>query len=161
MMDTNERKQTLRLFTYGLYAIGVRRDEAVNAFTANWLTQISFDPPLVALSVEQEAWSWPVIEATGVFTINILASGQRDLAGQLGKSRHRVGDKLAAIPWRAAPLTGCPVLHAHALAFVECHLADFHPGGDSWLVVAEVINAEMLRQGKPLSMRETGFRHAG
>jgi flavin reductase (DIM6/NTAB) family NADH-FMN oxidoreductase RutF len=160
-MDPTERKQALRLFTYGLYAVGVRRDDEVNAFTANWLTQISFEPPLVALSIERDSWSWPVLEATRSFTINVLASGQRSLAGQLGKSRHRAGDKLATIPWQPAPVTSCPVLHEHALAFVECRVTGVHPGGDSWLVVAEVVNASVLRHGDPLTMRETGFRHAG
>jgi len=160
-MDTNERKQVLRLFTYGLYAVGVRRGEDVNAFTANWLTQISFDPPLIALSVEREAWSWPLMEASQTFTINVLATGQRELAGHLGKSRHRAGDKLAALAWQPGPLTGCPVLHEDALAFVECRIQAIHPGGDSWLVVAEVVNLKRLRPGEPLTMSEAGFRHAG
>jgi len=163
--DPDARKHALRLFTYGLHAIGVQTRHAngatANAFLANWLTQVSFDPPLVALSVERDAWSWPVIESTGTFTINVLASGQRDLAGNLGKSRHKVGDKLAAIPWRPAPITGCPVLHEHALAYLECRVRSTHPAGDSWLVIAEILNAEALRDGDPLTMRETGFRHAG
>ena len=160
-LDTNTRKQVLRLFTYGLYAVGVRRDDETNAFTANWLTQISFDPPLVALSVEREAWSWPLMEQTGLFTINVLAAGQRELAGRLGRSRHKVGDKLAGIPWQPAPVTGCPVLHEDALAYVECRLQDYHPAGDSWLVVAAVVNLQALRDGEPLTMKAAGFRHAG
>jgi flavin reductase (DIM6/NTAB) family NADH-FMN oxidoreductase RutF len=160
-MDINERKQVLRLFTYGLYAIGVRRNDEANAFTANWLTQVSFDPLLLALSVERDAWSWPLLEETGVFTINVLASGQRDLAGQLGRSRYKVGDKLASLAWQAAPMTGCPVLHEDALAYVECRAVGVHPAGDSWLVVAEVLNVKSLRPGEPLTMKEAGFRHAG
>lgn len=164
-MDPTQRKQALRLFTYGLHAIGVRQVNATgdfaNAFLANWLTQVSFDPPMVALSVERESWSWPLIESTGAFTINVLATGQRELAGQLGRSRNKVGDKLANLPWRPAPQTGCPVLHEHAIAFIECHVQGIHPAGDSILVVADVIHAELLREGEPLTMRETGFRHAG
>ena len=160
-MEINDRKHVLRLFTYGLYAIGVRREDEANAFTANWLTQVSFDPLLLALSVGREAWSWPLLEETGVFTINVLASGQRELAGQLGRSRHKVGDKLAALAWQPAPMTGCPVLHQDALAYAECWAVDIHPAGDSWLVVAEVINVVPLRPGEPLTMKEAGFRHAG
>ena len=160
-MDLQDRKQTLRLFTYGLYVVGVRRGDDVNAFTANWLTQISFDPLLLALSIETEAWSWPLMKESGVFTINILESGQRELAGRLGRSRYKVGDKLAAQDWQPAPETGCPVLHVDALGYVECRLTGYHPAGDSWLVIAEVINAKTLRDGLPLTMREAGFKHAG
>jgi len=160
-MNTTERKQTLRLFSYGLYAIGVCQGDQANAFTANWLTQISFDPLLIALSVERKAWSWPLLSESGRFTVNVLASGQRELAGRLGKSRHKVGDKLAGLAWQPGPVTGCPVLHEDALAYLECQLIDVHPGGDSWLVVAEVVAVKLLRAGEPLTMKEAGFRHAG
>ncbi|MBV9231445.1 MAG: flavin reductase, partial [Chloroflexi bacterium] len=50
-MDPAIKKQALRLFTYGLYAIACADDSDVNAFTANWLTQVSFEPPLLAVSV--------------------------------------------------------------------------------------------------------------
>lgn len=60
-MDPAVKKQVLRSFTYGLYAImSVDKDE-VNAFTANWLTQVSFDPPLLAVSIENDAKSLTMI----------------------------------------------------------------------------------------------------
>ncbi|MGH2515900.1 MAG: flavin reductase, partial [Ktedonobacterales bacterium] len=51
-MDEAVKKEALRLFTYGLYAITCGDATERNAFTANWLSQVSFDPPLVALSVD-------------------------------------------------------------------------------------------------------------
>ena len=39
-MDPTIKKQALRTFTYGLYVIMCRADETINAFTANWLTQV-------------------------------------------------------------------------------------------------------------------------
>ena len=51
-MDPNLKKQVLRTFTYGLYAVSCADEGEVNIFTANWLTQVSFDPPLLAVSVE-------------------------------------------------------------------------------------------------------------
>lgn len=160
-MSLEDRKQVLRLFTYGLHIVGVRQDEEANAFTVNWITQVSFDPPMIALSVEREAWSWPILDATRVFTVNVLAAGQRELAGLLGRSRHKLGNKLASIAWQPAPQTGCPVLHEDALAYLECQIDDIHPAGDSWLVIADVVATKHLREGEPLTMREAGFRHAG
>lgn len=164
-MDLSQRRDALRCLSYGLYAIGARHEgpdgPSQNAFLANWLSQVSFDPPLVALSVDRGAWSWPLIEASGVFSVNVLATGQRALAGALGRSRHKVGDKLRDLPWRPGPATACPVLHEHALAFLECRLRAVHPAGDSQLLVAEVVHAERLRPGAPLTMAETGFHHAG
>ena len=54
-MDPNTKKLALRQFTYGLYAVTCIEGNEVNAFTANWLTQISFEPPLVAVSIENNS----------------------------------------------------------------------------------------------------------
>ena len=53
-MDPNVKKQALRTFSYGLYAVSCANEGEVNAFTVNWLTQVSFEPPLVAVSVEND-----------------------------------------------------------------------------------------------------------
>ncbi|HLX41766.1 MAG TPA: flavin reductase, partial [Ktedonobacteraceae bacterium] len=47
-MDPKIKRQVLRTFTYGLYAVSCANEGEVNAFTANWLTQVSFEPPLIA-----------------------------------------------------------------------------------------------------------------
>src|SRR5689334_12379795 len=40
-MDENAKKEALRLFTYGLYAVTTGDAGTWNAFTANWLSQVS------------------------------------------------------------------------------------------------------------------------
>ncbi|GCE16505.1 flavin reductase family protein [Dictyobacter kobayashii] len=79
----------MRTFTYGLYIIMSKEDEVVNAFTANWLTQVSFEPPLIAVSIENDAKSLSMIQHSQTFTINVLKTGQRELAGQLGRSYNK------------------------------------------------------------------------
>ena len=46
-MDVGVKRAVMRAFTYGLYAVGVRSGERYNLFTANWLTQVAFEPPQV------------------------------------------------------------------------------------------------------------------
>src|SRR6266487_5658815 len=93
MMDASTKKKVLRTFTYGLYAVSCANEGEVNIFTANWLTQVSFDPPMVAVSVENDSASLPLILASGLFAVNVYAAGERELAGALGKPRARAGDK--------------------------------------------------------------------
>jgi len=82
-MDVKAKKAVLRLFTYGLYIVTCRYEGQQNAFTANWLTQVSFEPPLLALSVEDEAASLPLIREAGEFAVCVLTSTQREVAGAL------------------------------------------------------------------------------
>lgn len=159
-LDPVARKAVLRQLTYGLYAVSVAAEGQVNAFTANWLTQVSFDPPLVAVSVENASRSIGLIRQSAVFAVNVFAEGQRDLAGALGKSLARAPDKLAGLRYRPG-VTGCPIL-LDALGVVECRVVGSLPAGDSTLFVGEVISAEVLREGPaPLTMQAAGFRHSG
>lgn len=158
-MDQSIKKQALRLFTYGLYAVMCADQQDVNAFTANWLTQISFEPPLVAVSIENNAKSLSIILNSRKFTINVLQTGQRELAGTLGKSATRTPDKLVGIPYTTTN-AGYPILQS-ALGWVACDVQQTVPAGDSTLVIAEVVDAGMLAEGTPLTMAEAGFRHAG
>lgn len=158
-MDVKTKKQALRLFTYGLYAISCADEGEVNIFTANWLTQISFEPPLVALSVENDSKSLPMIQRSRKFTVNVLNSGQRELAGKLGKSAIYNPDKLNGIEYTLGE-NGNPLL-SEALAWVACEVRHSIEAGDSTLFVAEVVDVGMLGEGQPLTMKEAGFRHAG
>jgi flavin reductase (DIM6/NTAB) family NADH-FMN oxidoreductase RutF len=158
-MDPNLKKQVLRTFTYGLYAVSCSDSGEVNIFTANWLTQVSFDPPLVAVSVENVSKSLPMILRSRKFTINVLRSGSRELAGKLGKSALKVPDKLAAIEYDSGA-NGCPILR-NALGWVACKVRHTIEAGDSTLIVAEVVDVGMLGEGQALTMAEAGFRHAG
>jgi|SRR5215469_3934263 len=158
-MDINTKKQVLRTFTYGLYAISCADEGEVNAFTANWLSQASFDPPLLMVSVENVTKSLPMILHSGIFTVNVLRSGDRELAGKLGKSALKVPDKLTGIDYEIGA-NGCPILH-DALAWVACEVRHTIPSGDSTVIIAEVVDTGMLAEGTALTMAEAGFRHAG
>lgn len=158
-MEQAIKKKVLRTFTYGLYAISCADGGEVNIFTANWLTQVSFEPPLLALSVENDSKSLPMILRSRVFTVNVLRSGQRELAGKLGKSAIYHPDKLAGIAFELGA-NGCPVLN-EALAWVACEVKHTMEAGDSTLLLAEVVDTGLLGEGQPLTMVEAGYRHAG
>ena len=53
----------------GLYVIGSRDGERRNAMTANWVTQVSFDPKLVGVGIEKSAHTHELVAAGGVFSV--------------------------------------------------------------------------------------------
>jgi flavin reductase (DIM6/NTAB) family NADH-FMN oxidoreductase RutF len=93
------------------------------------------------------------------FTVNVLRSGDRELAGKLGKSALQHPDKLANITFHPGP-NGCPILE-DALAWVACEVIHTAEAGDSTLIIAEVVDVGIQGEGQPLTMVEAGFRHAG
>ncbi len=160
-MDQQAKKTVLRQFTYGLYAVTAAHEGERGVFTANWLSQASFEPPLVMLSVELDSSTLPLIRGSGHFAICPLAADQKELAGALGRPKKRVGDKFAALNLDTIETeSGCPVL-ANALGYVVCRVRSEVPAGETVVLVAEVTEARVLAEGEPLAMRAAGFRHAG
>ena len=159
MLDFQTKRKVLRLFSYGLYVVTVRQGNEVNGFTANWITQCSFEPPLVAVAVENDSRSLPMIQESGVFAINVLESGQRELAAMLGRSYRKAPDKLQQVATQTGP-TGLPILE-DALGYVECRVVSTCPSGDHTLFVGEVVAVGLNREGEPLTLKEAGFRYSG
>ncbi len=158
-MDAAVKKEALRLFTYGLYAITSADQQTRDAMTANWVSQVSFEPPLVALSVENASTSIQLIRASRRFAVNVYSAEQRGLSGKLGKMFAKDPSKLDGLQWATAS-NGCPVLE-DTIAWVACDVESETPAGDSTLFIGRVVDAKLLRREEPLTMLAAGFKHAG
>ena len=160
-LDLDAKKAVFRSFTYGLYAVSAGFEGERGIFTANWLTQVSFDPPLVALSVERQSSTLALIRASGRFVVVPLRSDQAKLAGDLGRPRARAGDKFEVYDLPVLRTdTGDPVFSG-GLGYCVCQVRSETDAGDSAVFIGEVIEARTGESGDPLTMRDAGYRHAG
>ena len=152
---TNEVAQLFRRLTYGVYVIGVAHGEKRNAFTAAWVMQASFDPLLLALSINPDNASYPLLHAGGGFTVNVLKKDQQELARRFGTRSGRNEDKLAGIRLRPGR-SGAPILQ-DALAYFDCKLEGRLRAGDHELVLGRVTDGRILAPGaEPLAYADTG-----
>jgi len=152
-MTPVSRADLLARLTTGVYVVGVAHAEKRNAFTAAWVTQVSFWPTLVALSVNPDHASYPLLLAGRVFTLNVLQRGQLALARRFGT--RSVRDKLAGVRWHPG-VTGAPILD-DAAASVECRLLQSVRTGDHELVIGEVVaGAIAVPDAVPMLYAETG-----
>jgi len=139
----------------GVYVVGVAHGAQANAFTAAWLTQVSFDPLLVALSINPEHASYPLLAASGLFGVSVLGRGQMELARRFGTRSGRELDKLAGVAWRRGSL-GAPLL-LDAAAWLECRVAETVRAGDHELVVGRVVGGGVHEAPlAPMVYAETG-----
>ena len=151
----NEISELFHRLTSGVYVIGVADRERRNGFTAAWIMQVSFDPLLLALSINPENASYQLLHAGGGFTVNLLKHGQLDLARRFGTRSGRDEDKLAGLEWRRGR-NGAPILE-QALAYFECEVAGRVPAGDHEVVLGRVVAGEILdHHATPLTYNETG-----
>jgi flavin reductase (DIM6/NTAB) family NADH-FMN oxidoreductase RutF len=144
-----------RQLTFGVYVVGVADGERQDAFTAAWVVQTSFEPLLLAMSVNPQNASYPILRAAGSFTVNVLRQGQIELARRFGTRSGRDEDKLAGVRWHAGR-GGAPILD-DTLAYFECELGATLPAGDHELVLGRVIDGRILAPGAaPMTYAETG-----
>ena len=161
ILDPLAKKTVLRQFTYGLYVVAAAHGEERGIFTANWVSQVSFEPPLVMVSVERESSTLPLMVGSETFVVAPLPEGARDLAGALGKPKSRAGDKYEAIGFETVATRDGILVPQSVLGYVTCRVRSITDAGDSVMVLGEVIEAASLDPGLPLTMRDAGFRHAG
>ena len=162
-MNEAAKRTVLGHFTYGLYAVTVRRAGDEHGITANWVSQASFDPPMVVVAVQSKSKMIEMIRDAHHFAINVFHEGQRDLAEKLGRAGAGAGasQKLKGIKTKPAPASAAPVL-ADALGWVECRVVATLPSGDHTLVLGEVVEAGLEHDGAPpLTLRGAGLTYSG
>lgn len=154
IMDTPPIELFRRL-TNGVYVIGVAHGDRRDAFTAAWLTQVSFSPLLLALSINPDHASYPLLVASKAFAVSVLPHTGMDLARHFGTQSGHTVDKLDGQAWTQSA-TGLPVLQ-QAVAHFDCAVQEEWLAGDHRLVVATVVAGVLLDpDALPLRYSETG-----
>ena len=156
-MPSEAAKPALKQISYGLYVVGSKNGDEVNGMTANWLTQCSFEPRMVALAVEAQSHTMANIRASNVFSVNIVAEEDTDLIEKFVEPQERAGNKLGGVAFRTEQ-TGCPILE-QAIAWMECEVAQTVMAGDHELVIGVVVNGGQNREGDPLTLRAMGWSY--
>ena len=158
-MDATAVKAILEHFPYGLYVVTVRGDGEEHGMTANWITQASFDPPMIAVAIENTSKTIGLIRDAHHFAISLLTTEQRELAGKLGRSSDQAPQKLKGVKTKPAPTAQTPVL-SEAVGWVECRAVATLPAGDHTIVLGEVLEAGVENgDAEPLTLKAAGFKY--
>jgi flavin reductase (DIM6/NTAB) family NADH-FMN oxidoreductase RutF len=158
------RRRVLWSLPYGLYIIGSRDGDRRNGMTLNWCTQVSFDPKLMAIGVDQTAFTHELIAASRVFTINVVKRDDRAIVRKFTKPVDVDAEArtLNGFPYHDGPVTGVPVLD-QAAAFVECEVRQQVECGHHTLFIGEVVNSgfQADEATEVLRMEDTRLNYGG
>jgi flavin reductase (DIM6/NTAB) family NADH-FMN oxidoreductase RutF len=156
------RRRVLWKFPSGLFVIGSRAGDERNLMTANLVTQVSFSPKLVGVSVEEEAVTHRLITAGGAFSVNVLDREDRAIVRKFTKPVEVDGSSANGFAFHDAPATGVPVLD-QAVAFVECRVWQAVACGTSTFFIGEVVDAGFQRDEETpvLRMEDTRMNYGG
>ncbi len=128
-------------------------DGAPVGLTANSVTSVSLDPPLVLVCVSQESASLRAILANGAFAVNILGAGAASTAVRFAEEEH--ANRFADVAIADGGGRG-PVLDG-VVAWVTCDLYRTFEAGDHLILVGEVNDGEAAG-GDPLVFFRSRYR---
>lgn len=159
MLDEKAKRTLLRKIPHALNICGVKSGEDLNGFTLSWMTQASFQPPMIMIGVKQDSISHTMIKASQVFAVSFLEAGQTDLAKKFFQPQRRVGNKFGDVDFSVGE-TGCPII-SDSLGYVECKVTDSLEQGDHTVFLGEVVTARLYREGEPLLLKDTQWEYGG
>jgi flavin reductase (DIM6/NTAB) family NADH-FMN oxidoreductase RutF len=142
----------LKYISYGVYVIAVSDGSQQNAFTAAWVMQVSFEPLLLAFSINPKNFSYKLLQKGSICSINVLGHNQYALAEHFGRAG--IQDKMRPFKWQIGQ-SGVPVLSS-SLAYFDCRVSHFTDAGDHKIVICNIIDAGILNPGRPLLYSQTG-----
>jgi flavin reductase (DIM6/NTAB) family NADH-FMN oxidoreductase RutF len=143
-----------------LVLVGSRAGDERNAMTTTWVTQLSMEPVLIGVAVDNTAVTHRLIREGGSFTVNLWDAEDTRVFVKFSKPAKDDGDTLNGRPVRAAT-TGAPVFE-EALAWLDCEVRQSHDLGTHTLFVGELVDAAIHDDAKaPASIRDTRMKYGG
>lgn len=119
---------------------GIPIGMAVGSFTS-----ISLDPPLVGFFPDSSSTSWPKIEKSGGFCVNILSHEQEWLCRRFAS---KADDKFDTVKYRLTD-TGRPIID-DVIAWIDCSVFAVHAAGDHFIAIGSVTSLSIERDAMPL-----------
>ncbi len=144
-LDSKEQRRILGKFATGVTVASTKVGDETWGMTANAVTSLSLDPPLVILCIQKEGQSRAKFEEGGCFVLNILSADQQEISDRFAFK----GPKDFSDLETTTAETGAPILKG-TLGWVDCKLKEILPGGDHDIFIGEIVAAGAPDEGSPL-----------
>ncbi len=149
--------KALGTMTYGIYALTSAHAKQVNAMIASWVSQLSYDPSLIAVAVHPSRYSHALIQKSESFVLHVLKKDQKNLVTRFMEPD--LDTKLEGIDWQKGK-TGCPIL-TDCAAWFECKLTDRIQPGNHTLFIGEIIDAVLVSEDAVLTTHDYRGQYIG
>ena len=125
-------RQVLGYLPTGVTVVTAHHPDGPVAMSANSVTSVSLDPPLILFCPAKSSTTWPKIRQSGRFCVNVFAAHHEEYSRRFAA---RGVDRFAGVAWHERPAG--PALD-DAVAWVECTIDAVYPAGDHLIVVGAV-----------------------
>jgi flavin reductase (DIM6/NTAB) family NADH-FMN oxidoreductase RutF len=150
--DSARYRQVLGHFPTGVTVITAAGDGPPVGLAVGSFASVSLDPPLVGFFANRSSSSWPRIEESGAFCVNILAEDQEEVCRRFAS---KGDDKFKGLGWQPAG-SGSPIL-AGVLAWIDCDIESVTDAGDHVCVLGRIREMDIGHEGGPLIFYRGGY----
>ena len=143
-----------------LALVGSAHDGERNGMTTSWITQLSMEPVLIGIGVDNSAVTHRLIAGSGVFSLNLWDADDTRVFVKFSKP---AVDDGATLNGRAvtSATTGAPIFD-EALAWMDCEVRHSLDVGTHTLFVGEVVDAAINDDdARAASMSDTRMKYGG
>ena len=123
--------------TYGIYILTTALESRINGMVASWVSQVSYEPPLISVAVHKNRYSHQRVTDSGHFAVHVLGQHQRDLVQKFMGSDPEF--KFHGTNWQPG-ITGCPIL-PDCIAVFECEVETTIEPGNHTVFIGRVASA--------------------
>lgn len=144
-LDEMSIRGAMSEFATGVTIVTTQDEDIPIGFACQSFTSLSLNPPMILFTVMKSSRSWPHIEKTGTFAVNVLSEDQQNISAEFGR---RGGLKFGVGEWSLSPL-GNPLLHGGSV-WIDCTVANVYEGGDHWIIVGNIQGIGKREAAHPL-----------
>jgi len=136
-IDPQKQRQVMGQFATGVTVITSSHGGELHGMTANAVSSLSLNPPLLLVAVDHRAGMCDFLRRSGNFAVNILTRDQEELSTRFAKPGPK---NFIDIPTQTGE-SGAPIFQ-NALAWADCRVRHILPGGDHDIFVGELLAGE-------------------
>lgn len=143
-----------------LALVGSRSGDEWNGMTTSWITQLSMEPVLVGIGVDNKAVTHRLITEGGSFTINLWSPEDTRVFVKFSKPATKEDMTLNGRPIREG-VTGAPIFE-DAIAWMDCEVRQTIDLGTHTLFIGEVVDAGIEDdEQRAAAMSDTRMKYGG
>jgi flavin reductase (DIM6/NTAB) family NADH-FMN oxidoreductase RutF len=152
--------QALAGLTTGIYVLTVADGEDHHGMSSSWVTQVSGEPPLLSVAIDNQHFSNALVTRTRTFGLNIAGARGQALEDYFYSPRAKRVNNLSELAYELSPALGVPWLNL-AMISIGVRVRDTLIVGDHTLFIGAPVEVHIRDRDRPLTSLDLNYVYLG
>jgi len=158
-MNLVDKKTILRKIPNGLFITTAKDGDNATGAVISFVTQISIEPSLIALSIRKNSSFYDVAEKNEYLAIHLPDKVQQSMVSEFFKIKDQSQSSINGYGFEWSEL-GNPLLDDIPM-ILEVKIIDIIDKGDHPLFICEIVNTVLRQDVEMLTMADTPWHYSG